>query len=442
MISEMIEHLRSQYRSGSLTPVQHLQTKLSRMRDEIVNCNAMAFVDADAAIGQAEASACRWRDGTPLSDIDGIVVCIKDVLDVEGMPTRYGSAAMAESEPANSDCVAVGRLRKAGAVIPGKARTWEFAWRARVDRDPGETVHNPVDRHYSPGGSSSGSAAAVAAGLCDAALGTDSGGSVRGPASFCGVVGFKPTFGRVPASPGSPMLGYEHIGMLTNSVEDARTVLEIVGGYHPDDPWSWPFARPDDPVSVNPKLLRIGYHADLGFEGIDPAVREVFSKSIRTLRQAGLSCELTSPPDMGNFELLDRVYDPSAALSLDKVREKRRDRVDPFLTEIADRVGRLSAEQYARIRLQKLDLCRRYNRLFENLDVLITPTQRVVPNRLDEQSDIMFLTRVFNMTGQPAASIPAGHVGHLPVGLQLVGPMGRDVELLLSAEHIRRLLES
>ncbi len=186
------------YRDGSLTPVTVVETILERIDQHGECINAYVLVDPEGARAQAEESALRWEAGAPQGMLDGIPVAIKDVLPVAGWPTRHGSPACADAPDETEDAVAVDRLREHGGVFIGKTRTWEFAWHGRVDRPGEEVVPNPWNPEYSTAGSSSGSAAAVATGLCVFALGTDSGGSVRGPASYCGIVGIKPTHARVP----------------------------------------------------------------------------------------------------------------------------------------------------------------------------------------------------------------------------------------------------
>ena len=251
------------YRHRRFSPIEVCEHLLSRIEDPRLNCNAFAEVDAAGALALAHASAQRWQAGQVLGELDGIPVAIKDVVDVVGLATRYGSPALVDAPPAVEDCLLVRRLRAAGAIILGKTRTWEFAWRAEIGRDPVEVVENPRLPGYSPGGSSSGSAAAVAAGLCPLAFGTDSGGSVRGPAAFCGIFGLKPSHARIPVYPPSPMGELEHNGIFARSVNDIGTALRAVEGFDPSDPASWPFvAALDDP---RPRLEDLRFAISLGF---------------------------------------------------------------------------------------------------------------------------------------------------------------------------------
>ena len=288
--------LTQAFRHGDLTPLVVCQHLLARIDDDEINCNAFAFVDHAAALAAATESTRRWSAGQPLSALDGIPLAIKDVLDVAGMPTRYGSAAFTEAQAVTGDCLLVQRLRAAGAVLLGKTRTWEFAWRSNPRRDPAEVVRNPCDPARSPGGSSTGSAAAVAAGLCPLAFGTDSGGSVRGPAAFCGIVGLKPSHALIPVYPPSPMGDLEHIGIFARAVGDVRIALDQVGGRHADDPASWPFQGPVSSAAQAADSLRFGCSVDLNYAEPTAELRRHFAATIERLRKSGLHLQALDIP--------------------------------------------------------------------------------------------------------------------------------------------------
>ena len=437
-----LRQLEQAYRAQDLTALEVCEHLLGRIEDPGINCNAFAYVARDSALEAARASTQRWREGRALGPLDGIPVAIKDVLDVAGMPTRYGSAACAEAAAAARDSLVAKRLRDAGAVLLGKTRTWEFAWRANVDRDPAEVVRNPHDPQRSVGGSSSGSAAAVAAGLCPLSIGTDSGGSVRGPAAFCGIVGFKPSHALIPVYPPSPMGELEHIGILARSVADVRIALEHVAGRHADDPASWPFDPPlrEDVPDIG--RLRFGFSGDLDYGEPVEELRQQFNKQIDRLADSGLDLRASDSPLPADF---DRCYDlfvPDAVLTLQLVPEDRRHLVDTLIVELAQQAQRMTVEDFTRVEALRDEIRRGFAHLFENIDCLLTPTQEILPNRLDEPPGLMRLTRCFNVTGQPAISIPAGISSTgLPVGLQLVCDLGRDAQLLTIAERIAGLLD-
>ncbi len=436
-----VGRLGQSYRRRQLDPAQVCDHLLARIDDPQVNCNAFAHVDHDAARAAAQASSERWRDDRALGPLDGIPLAIKDVLDVAGMPTRYGSAACAQAPPARQDCLLAQRLRATGAVILGKTRTWEFAWRSNPERDPAEVVRNPHDPACSPGGSSTGSAAAVAAGLCPLAFGTDSGGSVRGPAAFCGIVGFKPSHALIPVYPPSPMGDIEHIGIFARSVDDVRTALDQVGGSHPDDPASWPFRVPLPVPDVALDALRFGCSVDLNYADPQPELRAHFNALIERLRQSGLNIEARAIAFRAEFEKCYDLFLPDAALTLELAPPGQRHLVDPEIVKLAQQGEQMNAVDYARVELLRGELQRVFAREFVEIDCLLTLTQQTTANRLDQEPGIMKLTRWFNLTGQPAISIPCGSSpAGMPIGLQLVCERGADGLLLRIAARIAAAL--
>lgn len=438
-----VAELADAYAEGRLDPATVCEHLLRRIDDDRLNCNAFAFVDRAGALVAAAAAAGRWRTGRPLSPLDGVPVAIKDVLDVAGMPTHFGSAACAGLPPVTEDSLLAQRLRAAGAVLLGKTRTWEFAWRSNPRRDPAEVVCNPVDQARSPGGSSSGSAAAVAAGLCPLAFGTDSGGSVRGPAAFCGIVGFKPSHAMIPVFPPSPMGELEHIGIFARAVGDVRIALDRVGGRHPDDPSSWPFRVPVEAGFGELSALRFGSSADLNYGEPSTAIRAHFAGVIAALCQSGLRIEALDIPFSADFECCYDLFVPDAALTVQLAPVERRDLVDAEIVALADRAERMNVREYAEIELLRDETRRIFARLFEDIDCLLTLSHHGVAHRLDEEPGIMKQTRCFNVTGQPAISVPCGVSAEgLPIGLQLVCGNGNDGLLLALAEDVARRLAS
>lgn len=436
-----LQQLQAAYRQKLFTPYRVCEHLLARIEDPAINCNAFVHVDVDPALQQARESSLRWDRDEPSGPLDGIPVAIKDVLDVAGIPTCFGSAACENASAAETDSIVVQRLRDAGAILLGKTRTWEFAWRSNPDREPQQVVKNPVNQACSPGGSSTGSAAAVAAGLCPIAFGTDSGGSVRGPASFCGVVGLKPGHAMIPVYPPSPMGEIEHIGIFARSVADVRITLDQVGGYHPDDAESWPYQTPLARPKIDLKQLRIGYSDDLNCADPADEVRAHFSDAVEKLDNAGLEMQFVDIPVCENYEDTELLFTPDAALSLKHAPEDQRELADPVILELALQAGKMSALDFANAELVRNDTRRVFFQLFEQIDCLMTLTQETTANRLDQEPELMKLTRRFNMTGQPAISIPAGNSTQgMPIGIQLVCGKGKESLLLSVAETIEELL--
>lgn len=249
-----ITGLTSAFERGQLDPVAVLDRLAEEVRSDKREVNAFCHIDLDQARDQAEASAQRWRSGRPLSVLDGVPVSIKDLTDVAGWPTRRGSLST-NSTPAPKDALLVTFLREAGAVLFAKTTTTEFGWTTASSNPHTGTTRNPRDLSRSAGGSSSGAAAQVAAGWGPLAIGSDAGGSVRIPASYCGVVGFKPTFGAIPLAPQSAFAEFAHIGPLARSVEDCQIAMRVVGQPSNRDPSSL-FSRS---TRTRPSRLRIGW---------------------------------------------------------------------------------------------------------------------------------------------------------------------------------------
>jgi aspartyl-tRNA(Asn)/glutamyl-tRNA(Gln) amidotransferase subunit A len=374
--------------------------------------------------------------------LEGVPVAIKDVLPVAGWPTRHGSPACADAPAEKEDATAVARLREHGAVFLGKTRTWEFAWHGRVDRPAEEVVPNPWNPLYSTAGSSSGSAAAVATGLCAFALGTDSGGSVRGPASYCGITGIKPTHARVPVYPPSPMMDMEHIGVLARNVTDAALMLSAVGGYHHSDPNSWPFPITDLRTDLDNGIerLTIGVSPDLGFANPHADVCAVFDDVVARLGSLGAVVrELPIKLDE-SYDTTTTLYTPMAMASLDLVPQENEAMTDPLVRELSQLSNTLSSKEYFRAQQKRLEVCRLFTEAFETFDLILTPTMEALPNRLDEPSPDMLLNRIFDMTGQPSISVPVGFSTQaLPIGVQLVAAKGEDALVLRAAKSLETL---
>jgi len=218
------------YSQGEFSPLEAIDAALARIDHCESQLNAWRLVDNRRARSQARASARRWLAGEPRGPLDGIPVAIKDVTETKSWPTRNGSLSPERISKTRVDAIVVERLKKAGAILIGKTQTPEWAWLGVTESELHGITRNPWNTKWTPGGSSGGSGAAVAAGMAVVATGTDSGGSIRGPASFCGVVGFKPTFGRVPVWPQSPLMGMEHCGPIARSVRDAAIAFEVMAG--------------------------------------------------------------------------------------------------------------------------------------------------------------------------------------------------------------------
>src|ERR1700690_472629 len=259
--------LSDAYRRHDLSPVEVLQTCLARIEALDAEINAFCHRNPESSHRSAEDSERRWMEGAPLSPLDGVPVAIKDLLLTRGWPTRRGSLTIDDKGPWPDDAPAVARLREAGAVLIGKTTTPEFGWKGTTDSPLTGVTRNPWNPKMTPGGSSGGSAAAVAARLAPLALGTDGGGSIRIPASFCGVYGLKPSFGRVPAWPLSPFGTLAHVGPMSRTALDSAMLMNVIARPDARDWHSLPFYPTDYAAEIETPLAgkRIAFSPRMGF---------------------------------------------------------------------------------------------------------------------------------------------------------------------------------
>lgn len=433
---------------ASATAFQHLHWLASGQLDSVALTRAcLAAIERDRALNawlaldpsaleQAAASDARRREGRAIGRLDGLTVAVKDNLDVAGLPTSAGLPGRRECV-AREDSAAVARLRAAGAVILGKTNLDEGSFGSAGLNPHFGAVHNPHRAGYVAGGSSAGSAAAVAAGHCSFALGSDTLGSVRIPASHCGIVGLRPTFGEISTR------GLVHaarrldcIGLLARSVEDVAVVLHVLAGYDAGDPRSRrrrvPLATPDwEPGRLDSAALK-----DLAGLGVDPAVRAVFERALETLApHLGAHREV----DLGGYDFTRTRRAALLVMESEMAIEFGADLADTA-HPVSERLRGLLA--YARgksapdlvVADRALDAAvLEGRRLFDGVDVLVLPTIGHAPYPLadGERAGDADLSGFASLAGCPAISVPMGRLpGGLPIGLQLVARPGADLRLL------------
>jgi aspartyl-tRNA(Asn)/glutamyl-tRNA(Gln) amidotransferase subunit A len=442
--TELLRH----FRRKSLSPVEVAQACLARIERWNDAVGAFCFVDADGALAAARASEARWARGEPCGLLDGVPATIKDLVLVRGWTARRGSHSTAGQPPAAEDAPATARLREAGAILLGSTTTPEFGWKAVTDNPLGHLARNPWNTERTPGGSSGGAAVAAALGMGALHVGTDGGGSIRIPASFTGIVGLKPTYGRVPAWPLSPFGTVAHLGPMTRTVEDTALMLTVVSR---PDLRDW-HALPPDGVDYRVGLaggvagLRIAASPTLGFvDEVDLEVRRVFGAALATLADLGARVEEVDPPVGRPRDLFARTWFPAAARLIEKLPAEARARLDPGLAAMAEEGARFGRAELQDAALERGELGVAMQRfLLADHDLLITPAtavpaiaagvERPDPERQPRWTDWAGFSYPFNLTQQPAASVPAGFTRDgLPVGLQIVGAKYADALVLRAA---------
>lgn len=418
---------------------------LERIQETEKHLNAFTYIDSEGALKAAQdADYKRLRgDDAPLL---GIPISVKDLIDVSGMPCKFGSLTMSDNI-SQYNAPSVTRIKNAGAIIIGKTTTSEFGYRGYTKSLVHGNTHNPWDISKTTGGSSGGAVASVAAGITSLALATDGGGSIRAPCSLTGLVGIKPTFGRVPVWPASATPTLAHVGPVARNVDDACLLLKIIAGADLRDPFSlYPDVNWLDPPT-NIRNLRIAFSMTLGYANLDPDVKEVIENSINKLRYiwpqiANIEHIFSDPAEILSAEFIGGC---SARLA-DKV-DLNPELIDPPLLNAIQNFREMSADNYTRILRRRIEHREKLRIFFENYDLLITPTTPCVAWNIHdslppghEQATVWsYYTYPFNLGHQPAGTIPCGLGGNgMPVGLQFVAPVLQEkvlIDAMRQADH-------
>ncbi|MER5950610.1 amidase [Streptomyces sp. NPDC001904] len=442
------QELLDGYRKGEFSPVDATRAVLARIEETEPALNAFVRVDAEGALAEAEESAGRWRRGEPRGLVDGVPVTVKDILLQRGAPTLRGSKTVRAEGSWPEDAPSVARLREHGAVFVGKTTTPEFGWKGVTDSPLSGVTRNPYDTARTAGGSSGGSAAAVAVGAGPLSLGTDGGGSVRIPAAFCGIFGLKPTYGRVPLYPASAFGTLAHVGPMTRTAADAALLMDVISG---PDPRDWSGLAPAgggfrEGIQGGVRGLRVAFSPSLGGQ---VAVRAPVAAAVRSAveRLAGLGAyvEEADPDFTDPVEAFHTLWFSGAARVTQRLSAAQRGLLDPGLREICAQGAQMSALDYLAAVDVRMELGRRMGVFHSTYDVLVTPSLPVtafeagveVPrgSGLRRWTGWTPFTYPFNLTQQPAATVPVGVDGNgLPVGLQVVGARHQD-GLVLRVAH-------
>jgi aspartyl-tRNA(Asn)/glutamyl-tRNA(Gln) amidotransferase subunit A len=439
--------LAALYRAGDASPVEATRAVLARIDRLNPLLNAFCFLAADDALAAARASESRWSAGAPRSALDGVPASIKDLILTRGWPTLRGSRTVDPNQPWDIDAPATARLREAGAVLLGKTCTPEFGCKAETNSPLTGLTRNPWDFGKTPGGSSGGTAAAVAAGLGPLSLGTDGAGSVRIPAAFCGTFGLKPSFGRVPAFPLSPMGTVAHLGPHTMSVLDAAVMMNILKAPDARDWTSLPFDDADYTAGLDAGVrgLRVAWSPTLGYaRNVHGEVAASCAQAVAMLAQSGAMVEQVDPGFDDPLEITIGLWFVGAWTVWNTLTSEQQALADPDFAAQAQLGAGYSALDVQRLHVRRGALGSHMRQFMQRYDLLVTPTVAVpafdakpaghAPMGPASMLGWTPFSYPFNLTQQPACSIPCGLTSEgLPVGLQIVGPMFGDALVLRAA---------
>jgi aspartyl-tRNA(Asn)/glutamyl-tRNA(Gln) amidotransferase subunit A len=435
------------YRSRRVSPVEATRAVLARIDELNPKLNAFCHLAPDEALTSAQASEARWRTGRPCGVLDGVPTSIKDLILTRGWPTLRGSRTVDPKQPWDVDAPATARLREAGAVLLGKTTTPEFGCKGETNSPLTGITRNPWDLSKTPGGSSGGTAAAVAAGMGPLSVGTDGAGSVRIPAAFCGNFGLKPSFGRVPAYPLSPMGTVAHLGPHTMNVRDAALMMNVL---KQPDARDWTSLPPDDTdylahLDQGIHGLRIAYSPALGFaQGIDPEVAAAVHAAVQQLQAAGAYVDQVDPGIDDPLDISIGLWFAGAWTIWNSLTVEQQALADPDFAAEAEQGSKYGALDLQRLTLARGALGSHMRQFMQRYDLLVTPAVAVPAFDARPPASVPMTPRSmlgwtpfsypFNLTQQPACTIPCGlNRAGLPIGLQFVGPMFGDALVLRAA---------
>jgi aspartyl-tRNA(Asn)/glutamyl-tRNA(Gln) amidotransferase subunit A len=436
----------SAIRQKEISPLELVSACLELIAEVNPRLNAFITILFEEAEEQARLATEAVLKNNALQPLHGIPIGVKDIFGVKGVATTMGSSIVSV---ASTDSAVVEKLRTAGAIVIGKHNMHEFACGATGRQSHYGPVYNPWNTRYLAGGSSGGSTASVAAGLCLGALGSDTAGSVCVPAALCGVVGFRPTFGSVSRRGMVPLSwSLDHVGIIARTVEDASLLYDVVREF--EHPYLFPrsYAMSELPLQVDSSLdnlteVRVGIPRDFFFDGLDRDIQGAVCQAISDIEGLGASIEQVSLPNVEEAMEAHGIimYSDAAAY----YEERLKDDTSVFSKEVLARLRRgqaYKATEYAWARHIQTRWQKELYQLFEEIDVLITPTTRVPAPLVVETSSkrvsLISLTRLFNLAGNPAFSLPCGFTSTgMPIGFQVVSGLW-DTRILI---RIARLYE-
>ncbi len=441
------------YRSGQFSPVEATQAVLDRIHAANGKINAFMIIDDEGAMAAAKASQERWAKGAPMGLLDGVPVTIKDLVLTKGWPTLKGSLTVDPAGPWDEDAPCVARLREHGAVLLGKTTTPEVGWKGLTESALSGVTRNPWNLAKTPGGSSGGASAALAANMGPLAVGSDGGGSIRIPAGFTGVFGIKANFGRVPVYPESAMRSLSHVGPMSRTVADAALMLNVLSQPDHRDHTALPYQGIDFTDGLDDGIagLKVAFSPDLGYAQVDPEVAEIVADAVGAFAELGVTLERRDPGFENPKAIFKTHWWAGAAGAFAHLSDEDKAKLEPELAEIVADGQRLSILDYMRAMEGRTALCLQLREFFQEFDLLLTPSLAVPafdvgllqppgsPADDTYWTDWTPFTFPFNLGQQPACSIPCGFTKDgLPVGLQIVGDNFREDLVLRAAKAFEK----
>jgi aspartyl-tRNA(Asn)/glutamyl-tRNA(Gln) amidotransferase subunit A len=430
-----IAQLADQIKRRTISPVEVTQAYLDRIQVVDAKLNSYISVTAEQALQEANRAEAQISHHTYLGPLHGVPLAHKDIIATKGIKTTCASKVLRDHVP-DYDATVIERLRAAGSVLLGKLNMNEFA---TITPSPFfGRVNNPWNLAHTPGGSSSGSGAAVATGLCAGALGTDTGGSIRIPAAFCGIVGLKATHGRISLHGVTPLAwSLDHVGPMTRTVKDAALMLQALAGYDPHDLVSSDTPVPNYTATLESEItgLRLGIPTRFFPQYTDPEVQDAFTRAVKVLESLGAKIlEVTLPNLEDAWSTAQALINGEANVWHEPYLQTQAEDYAPQVRKFLERGKSTLATDYVRAQRTKAQLCRDMLAVFAGIDALLTPGELIPPpfhearsatingQEVSLMAALISATCPFNLTGQPALTVPCGFTNSgLPVALQIVG---------------------
>jgi aspartyl-tRNA(Asn)/glutamyl-tRNA(Gln) amidotransferase subunit A len=426
--------LVERYKQRELSPVEVTRAMLDQIERVDSHTNAYCLVDPDTTLEFARQSEQRYMNNESTGLVDGVPVAVKDVFLTPMWPTIKGSKVIDPEPTLNKESPATAALARHGYVPLGKTTTPEFGWKGVTDNPVNGVTNNPWNPDKTPGGSSGGSAAAVALGMGAVALGTDAGGSIRIPAGFCGVVGLKPTFGEVPFWPASAFGSLAHVGPLTWTVSDCALMMNVMTEADSRDSQAAPRRHINylDGLEEGVAGLKIAFSPNLGYVDVNKEVEQAVAEAARRFESLGAVVVEAHPGFADPISPFGHLFYSGAANAMRDLGPKKRALMDPELVKVAEKAEKLSMLDYLAAVNRRMAISERMALFHTRYDLLLTPTLPITAFKTGREVPENWhstrwptwtpFTFPFNMTGQPALSVPCGFSSEgLPIGLQIIG---------------------